>query len=134
MPESINLSTINFLRSKNNLTFLILKHLFLAELPTNFRRFLNRQEYQNIQLRDRFPLLDGFNGTPNSNQSYLILTKYDGDLKEGLVELVELMNFKVLHTWNPDFDAFNKSLKESRTIPSKIIVSSGSYFIPGVTM
>ena len=86
--------------------------LFLAELPTNFRRLLRSQQFQGLQLIDRFPLLDGFNGTPNLNQSYLLLSKFDGDLKEGIVELVDLTNFKVLHTWNPDIDKFNKSVKK----------------------
>ena len=65
-----------------------------------------------LKVQDRFSLLDGFNGTPNLNESYLLLSRYDGDLKEGIVELVDLMNFKVLHTWNPDIDEFNKSVKK----------------------
>ncbi len=54
----------------------------------------------------------GFNGTPNSTNSYLLLSRYDGDLQEGLVELIDLTNFKILHTWNPDIDAFNDLVKQ----------------------
>ncbi|MDC0420382.1 arylsulfotransferase family protein [Gammaproteobacteria bacterium] len=54
----------------------------------------------------------GFNGTPNSITSYLLLSRYDGDLQEGLVELIDLTNFEVLHTWNPDIDAFNDLVKQ----------------------
>lgn len=50
---------------------------------------------------------NGFDGTPNSNQSYLLLSRYDGDLNDGIVELIDLQNFRVLHTWNPDIDEFN---------------------------
>ena len=69
--------------------------VFLSEMPTIFRNivFLNELEVQ-----DRFPLLSGFNGTPNSSESYLLLSRYEGDLKEGIVELIDLTNFKVLHT------------------------------------
>ena len=83
--------------------------VFLAEMPTIFRNivFLNELEVQ-----DRFPLLSGFNGTPNSSESYLLLSRYDGDLKEGIVDLIDLTNFKVLHTWNPDIDKFNKSVEK----------------------
>ncbi len=84
--------------------------LFLAEIPINIRRATKRTFRQ---VQDRFPELDGFNGTPNSNQSYLILSKYDGDLKEGLVELVDLTNFKVLHTWNPDINKFNEIVNKN---------------------
>ena len=56
--------------------------------------------------------LDGFSGTPNSEESYILLSKYDGNLKEGVVELVDLRNFEVLHTWNPDIDAFNNLIEQ----------------------
>ena len=74
------------------------------------RLFLNNKD--DLEVEDRFPLLDGFNGNPNLSESYLLLSKYDGNLKEGIVELVDLTNFQVLHTWNPDIDKFNKSVKK----------------------
>lgn len=82
--------------------------LNLAEIPVNIKRiFIN-----DLNLDDRFPSLDGFNGTPNSEESYLLLSRYDGDLNEGVVELVDLRNFKILHTWNPDIDAFNEMVEK----------------------
>ena len=84
--------------------------LFLAEIPVNFKKILLANQIPELQVDDRFPLLDGFNGTPNQSESYLLLSRYDGDLKESIVELVDLTNFKVLHTWNPDIDKFNKSV------------------------
>jgi hypothetical protein len=82
--------------------------LNLAEIPINLRdtlRPINRS-------RDRFPSLEGFTGTPNTQESYLLLSRYDGDLKEGVVELVDLTNFKLLHVWNPDIDAFNNLVEQ----------------------
>ena len=80
--------------------------LFFAEIPANIKKiFFNKNANEVL---DRFPLLDSFNGTPNAIESYLLLSRYDGDLKEGIVELVDLTNFKVLHTWNPDINAFNQ--------------------------
>ena len=84
--------------------------LFLAEIPSNLKKIVKPLS-DDLKLPDRFPDLDGFNGTPNSRESYLLLSRYDGDLKESVVELVDLMNFKVLHIWNPDIDKFNKSVK-----------------------
>ena len=49
---------------------------------------------------------------PNLEESYLLLSRYDGDLQEGIVELVDLTNFEVLHTWNPDIDAFNDLVEQ----------------------
>ena len=82
--------------------------LTLAEIPVNLITIL---EGGNLIVEDRFPLLDGFDGTYNSEESYLLLSRYDGDLKEGIVELIDLTNFEVLHTWNPDINAFNDLVK-----------------------
>ena len=82
--------------------------LFLAEIPVSLKKiFVSPLEFE-----DRFPSLSGFNGKPNLTESYLLLSRYDGDLKEGIVELIDLMNFKVLHTWNPDIDKLNKSVNK----------------------
>ena len=83
--------------------------LFLVEVPLNVKKLVfNKIEGDiDLHIEDRFPLLEGFNGTPNLNESYLLLSRYDGDLREGIVELVDLKNFKVLHTWNPDIDKIN---------------------------
>jgi len=51
----------------------------------------------------------GFIGTPNLQEAYLLLSRYDGDLQESVVDLVDLRSFKVLHTWNPDINLFNSS-------------------------
>jgi len=81
--------------------------LFLAEIPAKIKGIS-----KGLKVEDRFPQLDGFNGTPNLNESYLLLSRRDQDLREGIVELVDLTNFKVLHTWNPDFDEFNKRINK----------------------
>ena len=84
--------------------------LFFAEIPENIKKiFFNKNANEVL---DRFPLSDSFNGTPNAIESYLLLSRYDGDLKEGIVELVDLTNFKVLHTWNPDINAFNQLISK----------------------
>jgi hypothetical protein len=83
--------------------------LTLAEIPLNIKNLFVGDDFT---LEDRFPALDGFDGTPNIEESYLLLSRYDGDLQEGVVELVDLTNFEVLHTWNPDIDAFNDLIEQ----------------------
>ena len=84
--------------------------LFFAEIPANIKKIFFSKNPNEVL--DRFPLLDSFNGTPNASESYLLLSRYDGDLKEGIVELVDLTNFKILHTWNPDINSFNKLISK----------------------
>lgn len=84
--------------------------LFFAEIPTNAKSIIVNSNAH--QLEDRFPILEGFNGIPNFEESYLLLSRYDGDLQEGVVELVDLRTFEILHSWNPDIDAFNDLVEQ----------------------
>ena len=68
--------------------------LFLAEIPMNVKKVLAGPDRE-LLLKDRFSPLEGFNGTPNKEESYMLLSRYDGDLGEGITELVDLTNFNV---------------------------------------
>jgi hypothetical protein len=83
--------------------------LTLAEFPATIKKVLL---FGGLTVEDRFPTLDGFDGTPNIEESYLLLSRYAGDLQEGIVELVDLRNFEVLHTWNPDINSFNDLVEQ----------------------
>ena len=80
--------------------------LFLAEIPTNVKKYFAND----FLLGDRFPEIYGFKGKGLDNESYILLPRYSGELQQGIVELVDLKTFKVLHTWNPDFDYLNSLL------------------------
>ncbi len=94
-----------------DISFLSKPAAFLARLPERAAfKFLkgNPLLINDFWDEDRdFYSQDGFKGTVNLNESYLLLSRYDGNLKEGVVELVDLTNFQILHTWNPDIDKFN---------------------------
>ena len=89
--------------SKTALTF--------AEIPVNLKK-VSEGLAGYLSVEDRFPSLAGFNGSPNPEESYLLLSRYDGDMWEGVVELVDLRSFEILHTWNPDIDAFNDLVEQ----------------------
>ena len=86
--------------------------LDIATLPLNARQLFKILTGNNLKVEDRFPTQDGFEGMPNSQASFLLLSRHNGNLKEGVVELVDLTNFEVLHTWNPDIDYFNRSVSQ----------------------
>ena len=69
--------------------------LFLTEIPVNLKNKLR----EDLKVEERFPLLNGFNGTENSSESYLLLSRYDGDKK---------IKDKVLELY---FDLYNLNLK-----------------------
>ena len=100
-----------------NISFLTKPAASIARLPEQLLRKILKPNDNLVNhpfKKDRyFFTQNGFNGIPNSKASYLLLSRYSGDLQEGIVELVDLTNFKVLHTWNPDIDDLNKSIKKS---------------------
>ena len=82
--------------------------LFLAEIPGKLRGIATLD--QDLKAKDRFPDKSGFVGESNENEAYLLLSRYDGDIGESIVELVDLKDFSVLHSWNPDINAINEQV------------------------
>ena len=82
--------------------------LFLAEIPRKLKGIV--QLDQDLKAEDRFPDKSGFVGQSNEKESYLLLSRYDGDIGQSIIELVDLRDFSVLHTWNPDIDAINSKV------------------------
>jgi len=81
--------------------------VFLSEIPHNLKYMKSHDVRTPNQTREnRFGSLSGFIGDANEKEKYLLLSRFDGDLKEGVVELVDLKSFDVLHTWNPDINSF----------------------------
>lgn len=83
--------------------------LFMAEIPVNIKK-LGQDE---IVLENRFPEYSGFIGKPLKNQQYLLLSRTHPTMQEGVVELIDLTNFSVVHTWNPDIDFINSFVDNS---------------------
>lgn len=99
-----------------DISFLSKPAAYIARLPEQFLTTLLKTNPHRVNHPwgdDRhFFDQDGFDGTPNLEESYLLLSRYDGDLEEAVVELVDLTIFEVLHTWNPDIDAFNDLVEQ----------------------
>jgi hypothetical protein len=86
--------------------------LFLAEIPMNLKKMTIDDDLATIE--HRFSGLRGFNGEPLEEETYLLLSKYDGDTERSVVELVDLRSFEVKKTWRPDIDQINKLVDTSR--------------------
>ena len=101
---------------KLDISFLSKPAAYIAAVPEKFFKLLVKPNSNRVndpwdEYRD-FYSQSGFKGMPNSFESYLLLSRYDGDNMEGIVELIDLTNFEILHTWNPDIDAFNDLIEE----------------------
>ena len=96
---------------KSRLPILSSAALFIAEIPSNLRDIA---EGDHLNLSDRFPNISGFQGKPLEEETYLLLSKYDGDTERSIVELIDLRSFEVKKTWRPDFDHINALVDTSR--------------------
>jgi len=85
--------------------------LFLAEIPMNLKKMTVHDLLANQQ---RFPNVSGFQGKPLEEETYLLLSKYDGDAERSVVELVDLRSFEVKKTWRPDIDQINDLVDTSQ--------------------
>jgi len=83
---------------------------FLAEIPKNLKYSRSIDVRSPWETQSRFSSEFGFVGDSLKNQTYLLLTRYSGSLKESVVELVDLKNFKIIHTWNPNIKKILKNV------------------------
>lgn len=87
--------------------------LFLAEIPQYLQRdaeIRTEMVTQAEEKAERFPGISGFQGKPLAQERYLLVSRFDSVLTEAVVDLVDLRNFKVLHTWNPSVSEMNAQI------------------------
>lgn len=98
--------------------------LWLADLPKNLYLSLTDPFAFNLVVPDRFAGNAGFEGDPNTEEYYLLLSRADGDTGIGIVELIDLRTFEVKHTWRPDLhglvDEWNAKVAELYDDPQYI--------------
>ena len=87
--------------------------LFIAEIPSNLKDIVRGQSSKLIAKEQRFPNVSGFQGEPVEEETYLLLSKYDGNTKRSVVELVDLRSFEIKKTWRPDIDQINELVDTS---------------------
>ena len=85
--------------------------VFISRIPEQLviGAFKSNQNRINDPWDEQRPFwsISGFKGENLDNEAYLLLSRYDGDLEESVVEIIDLRSFKTLHTWNPDIDQIN---------------------------
>ena len=94
--------------------------VYIARLPekTILEIFKGGKAKVNEPWDERRPFWDNdkmFTGNPLDQETYLLLSRYNGEIGEAVVELIDLTTFNILHTWNPDISQIN-SLIDNRII------------------
>ena len=87
---------------------------FLAKIPSNIKIITSPEVLKPHKSKEeRFNNLSGFNGVQDEAEKYLLLSRFDGDLNESVIELIDLRDFKILHTWNIDVDTLWNKIKNN---------------------
>lgn len=85
----------------------------IVEAPEKLYHLLSSLGSSPFELDDRFPEQSGFVGETNRQELYLLLNRYDGDTEQGVVELIDLRSFEVLHRWEPDHQTSDSGYDET---------------------
>jgi len=95
--------------------------LKIAQIPQNFKTIITGEnEAGLLSPEKRFGEEKGFvtfSIPPDFEYKYLLLARYDGDLKRSVVELIDINSKKIIHEWKPDI---NKIISKSK-IPKNVV-------------
>jgi len=87
--------------------------LFLSEIPENVMKMIKPDtRFPHRSKKNRKLDYSGFKGLFNDKEKYLLLSRYNGDIRKSVIELIDLTNFKSLHTWDPDINEYIKRLED----------------------
>tara|TARA_Y100000816_G_scaffold122065_1_gene85774 strand:+ start:10379 stop:11734 length:1356 start_codon:yes stop_codon:yes gene_type:complete len=118
--------------------------LFLSEIPVNLIKALTDPLEINLRMNESKPRL---NILSNENrEEFLLLSRYDGNKDRSVIEIVDINNFDILHTYEPNLSEINikadtdkeiwKNLKRDNSadrgiVVHPIVLNDGSLIIKG---
>ena len=96
--------------------------LKIAMIPENFKKIITGPNEKHIVVNEnRFDGEKGFiTYLPSPKNKYLLLSRYDGDLKRSVVELIDLNKKKKVHIWKPNINKINSYSKLSKDLRTNL--------------
>jgi hypothetical protein len=91
--------------------------IFVSDLPTNIDKVI-KGETENLKSEEgRFSGRNGFtvhesDDSHNGDQYFLLISRYDGDKKRSVAELVDMSTYEIVHSWQPKFAQINAQIKD----------------------
>jgi len=94
--------------------------LLIAEVPFNIKkmirqRTLNLNKLQPFKKHKDKKRFEQF--IENKRNALLVLPRYDYSLNRSVVDIVDLNNFKIIHTYKHDIDEMNKQVQNTEEFP-----------------
>ena len=118
---------INYCQNEGRFPYLQKTVLFFAEIPKNISDMI---EYRTINLDKPKPLTKHKDKKrfeqfiPNKRNALLVLPRYDHSLSREIIDIVDLNNFEIIHTYKHDIDEMNDQVINTKEFPRLKIDSS----------
>ena len=96
--------------------------VFLSEIPKTIYKIITiyfdiNRPPKLIKNKDK-PKFQRF--ISENREALLVLPRYDGDLNRSIVEIIDLTNFKIIHTYKHDIDKMNEIIDTSNIENSRV--------------
>ncbi len=94
--------------------------LLIAEVPINVRKMI---KYRTLNLNKPIPLTKHKDKKrfeqfiENKRNALLVLPRYDNSLRRSVVDIVDLNNFEVIHSYKHDIDEMNDQVTNTKEFP-----------------
>ena len=94
--------------------------MFIASVPANIRRMIKLRIYT----LDAPPKLEKYKEKkrfeqfiPNQRNALLVLPRYDHSINRSVVDIIDLKNFEIIHTYNHDIAEMNDKVTNTKEFP-----------------
>ena len=98
--------------------------MLIASVPINIRNMTKYRTFNLNTIFNKLPILTKHKNKkrfeqfiPNKRNALLVLPRYDHSLSRSVVDIVDLNNFEVLHTYKHDIAAMNDQVTNTKEFP-----------------
>ena len=106
--------------------FLQKQLLFIAEIPISIRKMIKSRSLNinkpPILTKHKDKRFEQF--IENKRNALLVLPRYDHSLSRSVVDIVDLNNFEIIHTYQHDIDEMNNQVTNTKELPRQKIDNS----------
>ena len=94
--------------------------IFFASIPLNFKKMINSgsifiDKHQSLLKHKNKKKFKQF--IPSKRNALLVLPRYDSDISRSVVEIIDLNNFEIIHTYKHDVAKMNAKVQNTKIFP-----------------
>ena len=98
--------------------------MLIASVPINIRKMIKYRTFNLNKIVNKLPILTKHKDKkrfeqfiPNKRNALLVLPRYDHSISRSVVDIVDLNNFEVIHTYKHDIAKMNDQVTNTEEFP-----------------